>query len=210
MNLTVVSFLLILIVAYSFWREGILTAFCMFINTFVAGLLAFNFFEPVADVLEGYCTGFLEGMEDFLALILLFCAALAGLRWLTNQVVNTMVEYPPLLQQIGAGVFGALTGYLIAGFLVCAMETLPWEESFLSFDSKVAKTADTEGIRRYLPADRVWLALMRRAGLQGFSRGDDSKTATFDYHGLYTQRYARYRRYTDTREAMPYHRELPP
>src|SRR5262245_59653003 len=102
MNLSVISVVLMLIVAYSFWREGILTAFCMLVNVFVAGLLAFNFFEPLAGFLgsSSFFPGFLEGCEDFLALMLIFCAILAGLRWATNQVAHSLVEYHPLLQQI--------------------------------------------------------------------------------------------------------------
>jgi Colicin V production protein len=201
------SVLVMLIVAYSFWREGVFTAFCMLINVVVAGFVAFNFFEPLADLMEPLFAGFMPGYEDCVALILLAAGVLGLLRWATNQLVNTQIDYHPMFHQFGAGFVGLVTGYLLAGFLLCVFQTLPWHENFLNLEVKVDSAAPNANWREILPPDRVWLALMHRAGEIPFSQ---SEGKTFDPYGNFELRYARYRRYNDVREAMPYHEnELP-
>src|SRR5579885_3154258 len=94
-------------IAYAFWREGPLTAFAMCANVLVAGLLAFNFWEPLANLLEPFLAGsFMEDTEDALALMAIFLPALMLLRWATNSMAATHMEYPPILYRGGAVVFG--------------------------------------------------------------------------------------------------------
>ena len=71
-------------------------------------------------------------------------------------------------------------------------------------------------MRRFFPADRVWLSLMRHAGAYGFARGADDEEAdsrydrhpTFDRSGTFELRYLRYRRYNDHRKSLSYEGEL--
>jgi hypothetical protein len=73
------------------------------------------------------------------------------------------------------------------------------------------------GMSRFLPADRVWLATMRRAGAFAFANrvdppfreetDPDKRYMTFDKYGSFVPRYARYRRYTDNRPAATYQGE---
>ena len=101
--LAFLTILFMLIVAYSFWGEGVHTAFCMLVNVIVAGLVAFTFFEPLADFLEPtFSNTFLEGYEDFLSLMVVFAAALGGLRFATNYLVTSAIDYHPLLRQLGS------------------------------------------------------------------------------------------------------------
>jgi hypothetical protein len=201
--------LIMLIVAYAHFREGLFTAATMLINVILAGVLTFNFYEPLADLLALVGQGtFLDGYEDFLVLLVLFVAFLAFFRWATNNLASTQIDFPPLLQQFGAGALGLATGYLASGFLLCALQTLPWHENFLDFQPK---TAEESPSRRLLPADRVWLALMRHAGAYAFAREPDNENAdspydqcaTFDRPGSFELRYLRFRRYSDNRKPMP-------
>jgi hypothetical protein len=185
-----VTFAVMLVVAYSFFREGLLTAVTMLVNVFVAGLVAFNFWEPIAGSMESSLQGsLLEGYEDSLALFALFALTLGLLRLLTNSLANVELQLPALVQQIGAVVVALLTGYLLAGFLVCMVQTLPWSKNFLGFDPTA--DADAPKLRRFMPPDRVWLALMHRAGAGPLSQPD---TTTFDPEGSFEMRYARERR----------------
>jgi hypothetical protein len=54
-----------------------------------------------------------------------------------------------------------------------------------------------------MPSDRVWLALMHRAGLYAFA----NDTETFDPHGTFELRYARYRR-IDSSHPLQYYGEF--
>src|SRR5947209_8281922 len=96
MILGLLTVLLMLGVAYAFWREGALTAATAFVNVLAAGLLAFAFFEPLADELEPLLAGtFLQGYEDSLCLMTLFGLALALLRLAANTFAPVEPDYPP-------------------------------------------------------------------------------------------------------------------
>jgi hypothetical protein len=205
--LVFVSILVMLLVAYAHWREGIFTAFCTLVNIFFSGLVCFMFFEPLADELEPLMKSMgTEGYEDSLALVLLFALTLGVLRVVTNNLANTELEFPAPLAKGGGALLGLISGYLVAGFLVCVLQTLPWHENFMYFEARVESSGSGTPSRRLLPPDRVWLALMHRAGALPFSWGEGP---TFDPHGEFEFRYARYRRYNDTGKPLPDDGALP-
>jgi uncharacterized membrane protein required for colicin V production len=215
MLLTILTILVTLAVGYAYMREGLFTAFCMCCNVIIAGLVAFNFWEPLAELLESTLSSTpLHGYEDVLCLLTLFCITLAGLRTVTNVLANAQISLPPALQRGGGVVFGMLTGYLATGFLLCAFQTMPWHENFMFFDP----TYDSSNmLRRVLPPDRVWLGMMYRAGAFAFSNQEDpngqddsyyERFYTFDKSGTFEYRYAKYRRYGDTREPLEYRHEF--
>lgn len=214
--LAVATLVIMGVVVYVFWREGTLTAITMLVNLLLAGLVAFNFFEPLADLLDPLLAGsILGGYEDSLCLVTLFALTFGLLRLVTNSLATTELEYPGWLLRGGSVLFGLLTGYLAAGFLVCVLQTLPWQENFLGFNARYAADQPLAGARQFLPPDRVWLSLMRYAGAYGFAYQPDEdaedddpplqKYLTFDRNGSYELRYARYRRYAEDAEGpRPY------
>jgi hypothetical protein len=194
MLLGFLTLFIMLIVTYAFWQEGVLTSFTMMCNVFAAGLVAFNFWEWIADQLDPLLAGtFLHGYEDSVCLVLLFSLTLGLLRLTTNNLANRMIEYHPVLQQGGSVVCGLITGYLASGFLLCVLQTLPWHRNFMGFEGKVDPDVTGAKLRRVLPADRVWLALMHRAGLGPLAW----EKPTFDADGSFEDRYQRYRREGD-------------
>jgi len=191
--------LIMLGVTYAFWREGLLTALTTSVNVFLAALVAFGFWEPIAAQLgPALKDTFLHGYEDAIGLVTLFALTLGLLRYLTNNLANAHLEYHPVIRQGGTVVFGLLTGYLAAGFLVCVLQTLPWQVNFLQFDYRVDKNAGGAKSTRFLPPDHVWLALMRGA------------MPDFDPDATFELRYARHRRFNEDREALPYQGEFEP
>src|SRR6516165_2544827 len=115
------QFLTLIIMAaigYAYLREGLFTAFVMCCNVMLAGLVAFNFWEPLADLLDPtFAPSVLHGFEDAVCLILLFSVTLGRLRSVTNLLSRTPVRFAAGLQQGGGAGFGLLTGYLGTGFL---------------------------------------------------------------------------------------------
>ena len=191
-----VAFTLIvtLIVAYSAFQEGVLPAIANLVNICLAGLVAFEFFEPIAGSLEDTFRGTaFAGLEDSLSLFLLFAPTLGALRYLTINLAPQEVELPALFQQVGAGAIALVSGYLLAGFLVVFLQMLPLGEHFLDFQYQAEPTASK--VRTFLPPDRVWLSMMNRAGAGPFSQAD---AVTFDPEGTFGLRYGRLRRYKDT------------
>lgn len=198
--LIIFTLIVIAIVAYAQLRNGLFSAAVMLVQVLLAGLVAFNWFEPIANWLEDrFRTSAFAGCEDLIALTLLFVTALGLLRAVTNRLAPDPLDFPGNVQLFGAGIFGALTGYLAAGFLVAAVQTLPLEPTFFGFEPRAT---DEPFHRSFLPPDRVWLALMRHAGAYPLAATEDNPEAdapvdryqTFDRDGTYELRYLRYRR----------------
>jgi hypothetical protein len=208
--LTVFTVIIMFAVGYAQHRNGLFSSIAMVIQIILAGLFAFNFFEPLADALDPTVQGsFLAGTEDLLALIGLFCLALGLLRYATNTIAPLMIDYHGYVQLIGAGIVGMFAGYLASGFLVCALETLPIDERFLGYEPRSAQESP---MRSLMPPDRVWLALMRHAGAYPLRSVEDApdqdhpydRFRTFDRFGSYELRYLRHRRYSDQRGPIFY------
>jgi hypothetical protein len=190
------TIVIMLISAYAFWRQGVLAAFAMFVNVLLAGLVAFNFFEPIAGELDSILSdSFLHGFEDSLALVILFSLTLVFLRWAANALIHTIIVYDAIVQQGGSALFGAMTGYLVAGFLICVAQTLPLDEHFMHFEAQVDPTSAGAKLRRILPPDHVWLALMHSAG--GEKGPFDWDGSQFDPDGSFEMRYAQERRVSE-------------
>jgi hypothetical protein len=185
------------IIVYAFWREGPLTSFAMCVNILLAGVLAFNFFEPIADELESvFSESFAQGTEDALSLMLIFLPLLMLFRWITNSIAPSHMEYPPVLYRGGAVVAGVLAGYLLSGFLMCVMLTLPMPRDMLMYEPY--EPGKSGPLRKVMPPDLVWLAMLQRLSGAGLSTGEDPQTGMpvrFDQHATYELRYGRYRRY---------------
>jgi hypothetical protein len=214
MLLGFLTILIMILVAYAYWREGLLTACSMFLNVFLAGLVTFNLFEPLADLLEpSLADSFLHGWEDAVCLMVLFCFTLGFLRLLTNSIAPSDLEYPPALLRAGGVFFGLATGYLASGVIVCILQTFPWHENFIGFEAKYDARAPGSAARSILPPDRVWLALMQRAGAYAFANSEDEdekaksspylRYRTFDKYSTFELRYARHRRFGDFHEPLP-------
>jgi hypothetical protein len=208
------SIMVILAVGYAHHREGLFTALTMFVNIFLAGVLTFEVYEPLASTLENSFQGTVAwGSEDFLVLITLFSFFLTFLRWATNSLASSAYEIEPNLSRIGAALVGLFSGYLVAGFLACAFQTLPWHENFMSF---TPRAPDEGGLRGFLPPDRAYLAILRHAGSHGLcwreidpeASSNYDRYRTFDPYGTYEIRFLRYRRFNDGREAFPYQGEF--
>jgi len=177
---------------YAFWRQGVLPAFAMTVNILLAGLVAFNFFEPLAVQLESMVNDtFLQGYEDSFCLVALFSATLLFLRWASNELIHVLILYNAVLQQGGSVLFGLLAGYLVAGFLTCVAQTLPANEHFLQLEPRVHVDSSGNVRHRIFPADRVWLALMHRASKTAF---DWDEETIFDADGSFEMRYGHERR----------------
>lgn len=212
--LAAISGILMLGVAYALFREGFFNAVVMLVNTLLAIVVAFNFFEPMADFLEDMIRGtFLANYEDALSLAILFAATLGLLRTITNKMQNEMVEFDGYVQQIGAGLTGLVTGYLATGFVVVMMQTLPLGRDFLGFEPR---GANEKSSRAFFPPDRMLLTMMRDIGAKSLvnrERDPDldsiyDRFATFDRAGTFELRYTRYRRQTVEGETTPYRNEL--
>lgn len=211
MILIVFTLVLMAATAYTQFRNGLFSSVAMLIKVLIAGLFAFGFWEPIADFLDPvFQNNALAGSEDLISLITLFSLILFVLRLLENYLAPDLIDEHGVLQYFGGAGVGVITGYLVAGFLICAMQTLPLEDNFLGFEPR---SISEPAYRGYFPPDRVWLATMRHAGAVPFSWKAEERPAgdslmdryvTFDRDATFELRYRRYRRGMDGRLPVSY------
>ncbi len=80
-----------------------------FLCTLLAGLVAMNFFEPLAHAIRGLVG---ENYADIVALLGLFTGLVFALRMGTEQLAPSYIQVIPMLDTIGKWGFGVITGYL--------------------------------------------------------------------------------------------------
>ena len=199
--LEVLTLLAMGVVAFFHWRIGLFAAFLTLINFLLAGLLAFNFWEPLTRTAAAVSPS-LDAYADALALVTLFALFMSLLRWATFRLGRPGVEFTPFVDRVGGGLSGLVLGWVASGFLICVLQTLPWSVHFLGYDP-------VDGMGLGAP-DRGWLAFVHRASGRVFdlsSYGDH----WFDADGSFIPRYARYRRIAEGKEQPERNRgEFPP
>lgn len=69
----------------------------------------------------------------------LFLVSFGALKVLALQLAPSVIVYQHLVHTLGGAVVGLITGYFLSGFLWCVLQTLPWQEKFMGFDTRSTK-----------------------------------------------------------------------
>src|SRR3954452_23137918 len=95
--------LLILGMTYALSSEGLWGAALMFFNVLFGGLIAFNFYEPLARLIDS--TGIGWGFSDALSMLGIFCLSVMLLRMTTETLAPAMVRFPMPVYHAGRLLF---------------------------------------------------------------------------------------------------------
>src|SRR4051794_13746610 len=115
---------LILGMTYALSSEGLWGSALMFFNVLFAGVIAFNFYEPLATLLATNVS-FLSGFADMLCLMALFIVSVVLLRLTTESLAPAMVRFPTPIYHAGRFLF-ALAGSLVTlAIILLAFECAP-------------------------------------------------------------------------------------
>ena len=138
-------------IAVAMYSQGMWGAAIMFVNILFGGLVAFNFYEPMAQVMVDNVWDF-GGYIDCFCLGGLFTLTVLLLRLLTDYLSPQMVKFHPLLDFLGRVVFGLATGALTVGILLTFVEAAPVQKKV--FGTISADCAAPFG----LALDHLWLS----------------------------------------------------
>ncbi len=114
---------LILLLTYALSSEGLWGAALMFFNVVFGGLIAFNFYEPLAKLIDS--TGIGWGFSDTLSLLSIFCVSVMLLRMTTETLAPAMVRFPVPIYHAGRVFFALATSLVTMSILVLAFHTAP-------------------------------------------------------------------------------------
>jgi hypothetical protein len=164
------------------------------INVVTAGLLATNYFEPLARWLDGMMPS-LSYMWDFFSLWILFITFTVTFRILTGMASKVNVRFLAIADKIGSVVFAAIIGWIMICFTLMTLHTAPLGRNFLFGGFK---PGESMFFGMFAP-DQEWLGLAHGVSQKSFSRslGDDERgkygaedVAVFDAQGRFIANYA--------------------
>ena len=140
------------LITWCVYAEGLWGASLMFVNVMLAGLIAFDFYEPLADAMDR-SIGLLANYSDFLALVILFALVFSLIRFVTDSIAPTLVRFPGWTEQAGRTVFAFATAWFTVGMLLCMAQTASIHKQFLGYQWQRHSLG---GI------DRFWLGYVQR------------------------------------------------
>ncbi len=179
----IIIFVIILFVTVAFnFNRGLWKNMVTLINVIFAGLLATNYFEPVAEMAKGWNITF-DYVWDVLAAWLLFAGSMFLLRVFTDRLTVEKVRFIKPVD-LGGGVFFSLwSGWILACFACMTFHLAP-----IPRDSVEASPATSS---LPLSADRTWLGFMQGQsyGALGQAASDKDNDYIFDAQGDFILRY---------------------
>ena len=107
---------LILLMTYAISSEGLWGAALMFFNVLFGGLIAFNFYEPLAKLIDS--TGIGWGFSDSFSLLAIFCLSVLLLRMTTETLAPAMVRFPTPVYHAGRLIFALATSLVTMAILI--------------------------------------------------------------------------------------------
>ena len=146
------------------YTEGMWSNAIRLINVVTAGLLAVNFFEPVARWLDGWNASYTYWW-DFLALWGLFALFMMIFRELTDRISKVKVRFLKLADRIGSGLLALWVGWVMVCFTMMTLHTAPLARNFL-FDGFQPEEKMIMG----LAPDRQWLGFVQKESMGAFCR----------------------------------------
>src|SRR4051812_9262702 len=141
-------------IAYALMSEGLWGAALMFFNILFAGVIAFNFYEPLAKLVAANMS-FAAGYADLVCMMGIFLVSLIIFRLTTETLAPSMVRFPPPVYHIGRVAFGFAGGVLTMAIILMAFNLAPIHKKLFSVAGYDYKLPFGMGI------DRGWLGFFQ-------------------------------------------------
>lgn len=143
---------------------GLWTNTLVLINMVTAGLIAFNYFEKLANFLDQQL-GSYTYFWDFLSLWLIFAASLGLMRSVTDLLSTVKVKFRRPIDQVGGILMACIVGFAMQCFTLATLHTAPLARNFLFENFQ-----PTERMYMGLAPDRKWLGFVRMQSKGSFYR----------------------------------------
>ncbi len=147
---------------YVLTSEGLWGSAVMFFNVLFAAMIAFNFYEPLAALIDQ--TGINWGFSDTLCMLGLFIISLLLLRMTTETIAPAMVRFPMPVYHVGRLIFGLGGACVTMAVILLGFHAAPVHKKiFFTIDSR---TKPPFG----LGLDHLWLGYFQYETGAIFSR----------------------------------------
>lgn len=143
--------------------DGPWNAILAFFSVIFGGLLAMNFFEPLAGLIAAQSRDMAD-RADFISLVGLFALFVFLIRLGLEQVAPSNIELPDLAYKIGSWGFGFATAYVTVAVLCTSLHTAPMPRKFLGF------APERKNLIGITAPDIQWLAFTQHVTENVFAR----------------------------------------
>lgn len=141
MLLILITLVLVLGVAFFQATQGMFSAIIMTVLTIFCTVLAFNYYEPLA---QSFLYERMPEYADAVALISIFVLSLLALRLAFDKFLGRNLLTSMWVDRIGGGLLGLVTSLLVVGVFTIALQMLPWGQSILgwvAFDDTLKRSS---------------------------------------------------------------------
>jgi hypothetical protein len=161
--------------------EGAWGAASLCLSVLFAGLLAMNFFEPLATFLESNVSSAWATHWDVIALVGLFALFIFLLRTAGEYLQPRFLQLPTLVYEIGRWSAAALTGYVTIAFLLTALHTAPLPREFMGF------RPERNNFFNAAAPDRQWLGFVQYVSEHVLRKGNENRIFDGPQYAVPTQ-----------------------
>lgn len=174
-----IDFILLGICAVVVWlvaSDGAWNAAITFVSSLIGGLIAMNYFEPLANFLQTTVASSFEWQHrvDIIALLGLFAFSIFALKTLGEALLPTYAELHGYVYDAARWGCAGLTGLVVTGVVCTSLHVAPLPREFLGFTPERANMIG-------LAPDRMWLGFVQYASEKSLARvAPDGRKAIFD------------------------------
>lgn len=184
MYLSIVLIVIFVACFASLMNSGMWSNTITLINVITAGLLAMNYFEPLADFFDKQAPSWTY-VWDFVSLWLVFGISMLALRAVTDIASKVQVKFHPTVEKVGGLLMAVWASWIVLCFATATLHAAPLARNFLGG----AFQPEPESKMLFgLQPDRVWLGWVNRESKGALRRLGTA--APFDQRGDFILRYA--------------------
>ena len=130
MILSIVTIILVGLIAYFHYLQGLLSGLISAVLALVAAAVAITFYEPLAEMLSG---GKFNDTAQGICLIALFAIVYLIGRLLFDKLVPGNIRLPHIVDGIGGALGGLIGGLFAMGIVAIALQTMPFGPSIAGY-----------------------------------------------------------------------------
>jgi hypothetical protein len=163
-------FLIFLATAAALWFQGTWNVAITLINLILAMLIATNYFEPIATMIEELGGSSFTYLLDFLVLWILFAVTFGILRLFSDMLSKKAVKFNLPVEMAGRTILAIWCGYLVVCFTAFSMQMAPLG----GITPMGAFEAPNSSSFLGMAPDRQWLGFMQSRSRGALARGNYS------------------------------------
>lgn len=132
-------------VAFVYLKGSVISAFLLLINTFIASVVAFAYFETLGRIVIGY--GLLVEWAFAAVFVLIFVLALAILHAVSDKLAPIDIYFGDFSDRAIRSLIAAFAGFVIAGIILTALAMMPigkWPYERFIAQGRITRQAEPE------------------------------------------------------------------